>query len=297
MKESEYLKVTQMNYLNYNLGYNFFMIKLGSHVSFKAPDYLKGASDVSISYGSNAMMFYLGAPQNARRVDVDKYLIDEYKASTEKIEVENMVIHAPYIVNPASMEKFGFAIDFLTKEIERMNFIGIKYMVLHPGAATKFDVNDSIERLVKSLKEIIANTTDVTILLETMAGKGTELGATFEQMNEIISKVGSDRVGVCLDTCHVWEAGYDIKDYPGFIKELKKHNLLDLVKVIHINDSKNERGAHKDRHENIGKGFIGTEALKPFIQGKEFKDIIKVLETPWIDGEAPYKEEIELLLK
>ena len=273
------------------------MIKLGSHVSFKAPDYLVGANNDSISYNSNAMMFYLGAPQNARRVGVDKYKLKEYKELKNKIEIKNMVIHAPYIVNPASMDKYKFAIEFLIEEIKRMNYLGIKYLVLHPGASTKYGVEESIERLVSSLKEILKDTKDVHILLETMAGKGTELGANFKQMNEIITKVNDPRIGVCLDTCHVWEAGYDINNYEEFVKELKDNNLLDLIKVIHVNDSKNPLGAHKDRHENIDKGHIGIKALKRIVQSEEFKDSIKILETPWIDGVPPYKEEIELLLK
>ena len=270
------------------------MLKLGSHTPFAKPDYLKGSLDFSIANGANTMMIYLGAPQNSGRVDIEKYKLQEFQEDG-RIKAEDIVIHAPYIVNPASVEKHPFAIDFLIKDCERMNYIGAKYMVLHPGAHTKFTREEAITTLVKSLKEIFAKTKDVEILLETMAGKGTEVGTTFEEMKQILDLVDDDRLGICLDTCHVWEAGYDIKNFDGFIKELKKNELLDKIKVLHINDSKNELGAHKDRHENIGKGNIGTDALKKIIHCEEFEDVIKVLETPYVDKKPIYKEEIALL--
>ncbi len=168
-------------------------------------------------------------------------------------------------------------------------------MVLHPGAHTVSTREESIDTLVKSLKAIFKATKDVTILLETMSGKGTELGTTFEEMELILNKVNDPRLGVCLDTCHVWDAGYDVKDFKSLIKQLKETNLLDKIKVLHINDSKNDLGAHKDRHENIGKGFIGTKALKKIIHCKEFENVIKVLETPYVEKKQIYKEEIALL--
>ncbi len=271
------------------------MLKLGSHISFKAPKYLIGAVEESLNNKANAMMIYLGAPQSARRVEVSKYLIDEYKGLEKTINPEDIVIHAPYIVNPASVEKHAFATEFLIKEIERMNTFGAKYLVLHPGAHTKFTVEEGIETLVNSLKKILANTKDVEILLETMAGKGTELGASFKQMRQILDLVSSERLGLCLDTCHVWEAGYDLSNYPLFITELEKYDLVKTIKVIHVNDSKNQMGAHKDRHENLGKGFIGLKPLKDIVNGEEFKDAIKILETPWVDGKPIYDKEIRLL--
>ena len=178
------------------------MLKLGSHTPFVAPNYLKGSLDFSIANGANTMMIYLGAPQNSRRVDTDKYQLQEFQ-DDGRIKAEDIVIHAPYIVNPASVEKHQFAIDFLIKDCERMKYMGAKYMVLHPGAHTKFKREDAINTLVKSLKEIFANTKAVEILLETMAGKGTEVGTTFEEMKLIIDLVDDKRLGVCLDTCHV----------------------------------------------------------------------------------------------
>lgn len=272
------------------------MIKIGSHMSFSAPDYLVSASNASIANGANSMMIYLGAPQSTRRVDIEKYKLEEYKELKNKIDIENIVVHAPYIVNPANLEKAPFAVEFLTKEIERMNYLGIKYLVLHPGAHTKWTREQGIERLVKSLKELLAKTKNVVILLETMAGKGTELGTTFEELKDIIDAVDSDRMGICFDTCHVWDAGYDIKDYPKLKDELKATGILDLIKVFHINDSKNILAAHKDRHENIDQGEIGLEALKKFIHDPDFAKHVKVLETPHVDGKPIYKHEISMLL-
>ncbi len=270
------------------------MIKLGSHTPFTAPDYLKSALNFSLSNDANTMMIYLGAPQNTRRIEISKYKLEEF-IEDGRMDPKDIVIHAPYIVNPASVEKHEFAIEFLIKDCERMNYIGAKYMVLHPGAHTSFTREQGIDTLVKSLKEILSKTKDVEILLETMAGKGTEIGTTFEEMELILNKVNSPRLGVCLDTCHVWEAGYDIRDFGAFINELKKTSLLDKIKVLHINDSKNKLGAHKDRHENIGKGEIGFDAIQKIIHCKEFASVIKILETPYVDKKQIYKEEIALL--
>lgn len=270
-------------------------MKLGAHTPFtKGNKYLIGSNEFCKQIGANAMMIYLGAPQNSYRAPIEEYQLDEFNKS-KVVANKDIVVHAPYIVNPASKEKHGFATEFLIKDCQRMNYIGAKYMVLHPGAHTKTPREESLEILINSLKKILSKTKDVNIALETMAGKGTELGTTFEELKYIIDKLNSDRISICLDTCHIWEAGYDVKNYDNLINELKKYDLLKLIKVIHVNDSKNPMGAKKDRHENIGKGFIGLEALRKIVHSKEFKDSIKILETPYIDKKPPYKEEIELL--
>lgn len=274
------------------------MLKLGSHISFKAPNYLPGAVEESLNNKANCMMIYLGAPQSSRRIDVEKYKLEEYVANyRDKIKPEDIVIHAPYIVNPASLDedKSKFAKEFLIKEIERMNYIGAKYLVLHPGAHTKFNRDETIKQLIKNLKEIISKTKDVEISIETMAGKGTEIGISFEELKEIVDGVNSDRISVCLDTCHVWDAGYDLNKADEVINKLKEFDLLKLINVIHVNDSKNPLGAAKDRHENIGEGYIGKDVIKSFIHRKEFKDAIMILETPWKDGKPIYDKEIEML--
>lgn len=272
------------------------MKKIGSHISFKAPNYLEGSAFESIENGANTMMIYLGAPQSANRVDESKYKLEEYMEKySDKIKPEDIVIHAPYITNPANPEKSRFAIDFLIRDIERMNYIGAKHLVLHPGSHTKFSREESISELIKSLKEIFSKTKDVEISLETMAGKGTEIGTTIKELKYIVDQVNNERLNICLDTCHAWDAGIDVTNFPEMIKELKKYELFDLIKVIHVNDSKNQFGAAKDRHENIGKGFIGLEPLKKIVNSKEFDGVLMILETPWVDGKPIYDKEIKML--
>lgn len=275
------------------------MIKLGSHISFKSPNYLIGAVEEAISYNSNTFMIYLGAPQNTMRSSVEKYMYKEYIEKYSKIiPPQDIIVHAPYIVNPSNPEKSNFAIKFLIEEIERMNYIGCKYLVLHPGASLKFEKEIAIKTLVNSLKQILSKTKNVEIVLETMSGKGSEIGSTLEELKTIISEVNDNRLGICLDTCHIWDAGYDIKNnLDNFISKLKELDLLKLVKVIHLNDSKNDLSSHKDRHENIGKGFITFKSLQNFLYHPAFKNINVILETPWVDGKPIYKNEIEQLIK
>ena len=271
-------------------------MKLGSHISFKKPNYLAGAAKESIENGANTIMIYLGAPQSSRRIPISEYNLKEYIENySDVIPPEHIVVHAPYITNPANPEKKDFANEFLIKDIERMNYIGAKYLVLHPGAHTKFDRKLSIETLIESLKYIFEKTIDVNIAIETMSGKGTEIGTTFEEMSYIVKQVKNPRLKVCLDTCHVWDAGYDIVNLEQLLEDLKRNDILNLIDVIHVNDSKNILGSSKDRHENIGKGYIGLKALKRIVHAPEFKNALMILETPWVDGETPYKEEIKLL--
>ncbi len=275
------------------------MLKLGSHISFKSPNYLVGAVEEAISYNANTLMIYLGAPQNTKRTAIEKYKYEEYKEKySHIIKGEDIIVHAPYIVNPSNPDKADFAVSFLSDEIERMNYIGAKYLVLHPGASLKFGKDLAIETLINSLTKILAQTKDVEIVLETMSGKGTEVGSVLEELSYIIKKINSPRLGICLDTCHIWDAGYDIKnDLTKFISTLEQLDLLKWVKVIHLNDSKNDLSSHKDRHENIGKGFIGFKALKEFLDNPKFEGIATILETPWVDDRPIYKDEIEMLKK
>lgn len=272
------------------------MLKLGSHVSFSSPRYLAQAAEEAISYNANAMMIYLGAPQNTKRVEFEKMHLDEYQEKYSSIiPKENILVHAPYIINPSSVEKHQFAIDFLVKEIQMMNKLGLTKLVVHPGAHTEFSRNEAISTLINSMKIILQRTQGVTILLETMSGKGTEIGNDIPELARIIKQVGNERLGICLDTCHMWDAGYDIREFDEFINFLKECEAFDLVKAIHINDSKNPLGARKDRHENIGKGNIGVNTLKAFVNSPVFDNIIKVLETPYVDEKPIYKQEIEIL--
>ncbi|MGL5438549.1 MAG: deoxyribonuclease IV [Metamycoplasmataceae bacterium] len=274
-------------------------IKLGSHVSFKNPKYLLGSFEEMESDGSNTLMIYLGAPQNSKRVGIEKYNLSELKEKlNNSFNFDDLIVHGPYIVNLANLKNKDFNIDFMINEINKMNYIGCKYLVIHPGSRLDLSIEEGLKNIIYSLKEIIEKTEKVNILIETMAGKGTELCSKIEEIKFILEEVNSDRLGICLDTCHLWDAGYDIKtDLNGFITKLKDEQVLSKVKVIHLNDSKNDLSSSKDRHENIGKGKIGLEALRNFLYCKEFENIPFILETPYINEKSPYKNEIKLLLK
>lgn len=273
------------------------MKKIGSHVSFsKTKKYLVGAAKEALSYDATAMMIYLGAPQNTKRAAKEDMFLEQYeKEYMHLIPKDSILVHAPYIINPSSIEKYQFAIDFLIKEIEIMNYLGLKQIVLHPGASTKFSREKSIETLVSSLKTILKKTNKVEILLETMSGKGTEIGYKFEELVDIIEKVESKRLRVCIDTCHMWDAGYDVNNVSQLIEQMKKTRLLSYVSAIHINDSKNPLGSRKDRHANLNTGHINTDALKELISLEYFDNMIKVLETPYFEKKPIYKQEIKEL--
>jgi deoxyribonuclease-4 len=278
-------------------------MKLGSHVGLSGPDMYLGAVKEALSYGATAMMVYTGAPQNTIRKSMDQFLIEEAYVYMDHhgFNKNNVVVHAPYIINLANPdeEKRAFAKSFLTKEVIRTHALGVKDMVLHPGSAVGKDRDQAIKWIAEGLLEVFENTKDldVRIALETMAGKGNEIGKTFEELQAIITHADHHhRISICFDTCHAHDAGYNIKD--DFLSVKKKfHNIigLDRLTVLHINDSKNEMGAAKDRHENLGFGFIGFDALVNIIYDEDFKDVIKILETPYVNEQAPYKLEIDAL--
>ena len=270
-------------------------MKIGSHVKMKEPDFIKGSILEGLSYNATCVMLYTGAPQNTIRKNIEDLKIEEAK-SLSSMEI---VIHAPYIVNLANPEKNEFSVDFLTKEINRSAKIGAKQMVLHPGSATSVSKEEAIRLIGDGINKIIDNTKDldVKIALETMAGKGNEIGRCFEEIKAIIDLVDNkERVSVCFDTCHVFDSGYDlVTKYDEVFAQFDDVIGLDRISCFHINDSKNTIGSHKDRHENIGKGNIGFEALHKLCHDERFIDIPKILETPYIDNLPPYKEEIEKL--
>lgn len=273
---------------------------LGSHVRFGAPTYLVGAIEEALSYGATALMLYTGAPQNTKRVGIEQLHIQEGKdlLQAQGMSLSHVVVHAPYIVNPATSgdeEKEEFAVRFLQQEVERVHAIGAPYLVLHPGAYTNQTVEIGMEALHRHLNALHIPD-GLTICIETMAGKGTEIGRTFQQMQQILKGLqDQSHFGVCLDTCHIHDAGYDLRDWAAVKQEFDMFIGLDRVKVMHINDSKNPIGAHKDRHENIGKGYIGFEVLHQIVHDSDFAHVPKILETPYVDGKAPYKEEIAAL--
>ena len=277
------------------------MLIIGSHVSFNSKTQLLGSLKEALGYGENTFMFYTGAPQNTNRCSINDSLTEEAKSlmRANNIDYSKVIVHAPYIINLANKKdesKYAFSIRFLTEEVERCYLLGIKNMVLHPGSHVGMGEEEGIKNIIDGLNDIISNTSSVTILLETMAGKGTELGTNFNQIKQIIDGVeDTSRIGVCMDTCHLNDAGYDVSNFDAILDEFDKIIGLSYLKCIHINDSKNPRGSKKDRHENIGFGYIGFDNLINIIYNPRLEDIPKILETPWIGDYPPYKEEIEMI--
>ena len=268
---------------------------IGSHVGFSSKNQLIGSVEEALSYGSNTFMFYTGAPQNTLRNPIrDEYTMEAYRLMKENnIDLSKVVIHAPYIVNLGNLENFDFSVNFLKGELERANLLGIKNVVLHPGASVSYDRTDSIESIIKGLNLILDNDMDVTVCLETMAGKGTEIGINISEIKTIIDGVKfKDKIGVCLDTCHLNDSGVDLTKFDEYLETFDREIGLKYIKVIHINDSKNAIGSHKDRHENIGLGTIGFDTLIKIIYDERFKDIPKILETPYVTENDESKEKI-----
>ena len=278
---------------------------IGSHVSMSGKDMLLGSAKEAFSYGANVMMVYTGAPQNTRRKPIEELNAEIGKKFMAENGIKEVVVHAPYIINLANTTKEGyidFAIDFLKEELRRAEAVGATQVVLHPGSHVGAGVDVGLNQIIYGLNQVITKDQTVQIALETMAGKGTELARTFEELARIIDGVTyNEHLSVTFDTCHVHDAGYDIKnDLSGVLTQFDKTVGLDRIKVLHINDSKNPVGAHKDRHENFGFGEIGFDALMNVIQVPEFKNLPKILETPWIKVAdkvqiAPYKKEIEMI--
>lgn len=276
------------------------MLIIGSHVGFKKDTQLLGALDETLSYNGNAFMFYTGAPQNTVRMPLNDDLTFKAleKMKENNISLDNVVVHAPYIINLANnkdLDKYNFSINFLKQECNRCADLFVKKLVLHPGSHVGCGVEVGINNIINALNEVLKEN-DTTILLETMAGKGTEVGKTLEEIKQIIEGViYKDKIGICLDTCHLSDAGYDVSKFDEILDILESYNLLDKVLCIHINDSKNIRGSHKDRHENIGYGTIGFDNLINIIYNKRLEQIPKILETPYINDLPLYKEEIDMI--
>ncbi|KMY31347.1 deoxyribonuclease IV [Lysinibacillus xylanilyticus] len=280
---------------------------LGSHVSMSGKEMLLGSSKEALSYGANTFMIYTGAPQNTRRKAIADLNIMNGLLHMKEHGMTNIVVHAPYIINIANTEKpetFRLGVDFLQTEIERTAALEATQIVLHPGAHVGAGADAGIAKIIEGLNEALSQDFPVQIALETMAGKGTECGRSFEELAKIIDGVThNERLSVCFDTCHTHDAGYNVvEDFDGVLNEFDKMIGVDRIKVLHINDSKNVRGAGKDRHENIGFGHIGFDALKYIVHHPQLMEIPKILETPFValnsdakSKSAPYKHEIEML--
>ena len=277
------------------------MLTIGSHVGFKKDTQLLGSLEEALSYGANKFMFYTGAPQNTFRSSIDMDITK--KAITlmneNNIDYSKVIVHAPYIINLANntlIEKYQFSINFLKEEISRCEQLGIKYLVLHPGSHVGLGIDVGIKNIINALNNVLEKETSVIILLETMAGKGSEVGSNFDEISSIINGIDKkDNIGVCMDTCHLNDAGYDISSFDDVLDSFDKIVGLNYLHCIHINDSKNVLGARKDRHENIGFGTIGFDNLIKVIYNSRIENIPKILETPYVGDKAPYKLEIEMI--
>ena len=277
------------------------MLYIGSHVGFKKDSQLLGSLQEALSYGANTFMFYTGAPQNTSRYPIlDGLTLEAMTLMKEHgFDYSKVVVHAPYIINLANdkdPDKFMFSVRFLQEELERCELLGIRQLVLHPGSHVGLGIDTAISNIAKGLNMILG-THGVTILLETMAGKGTEVGSSLEEIKRIIDLVDDkEHIGVCLDSCHLNDAGYDMSKFDVFLDQFDSFIGISKIGCVHVNDSKNPLGAHKDRHENIGFGTIGFDNLISIIYNERLEDVPKILETPYVDREyAPYKYEIEMI--
>lgn len=282
---------------------------IGSHVSYTSTEGLVGSVIESLKYGSNTFMFYTGAPQNTLRSDIDMELTHlAHKTMEEQgIDIKNVIVHAPYIINLANNkdeDKYNFSINFLKQELKRTKMLGVNKVVLHPGSHVGLGTDEGIENIIYALNDVLDEKQGPIICLETMAGKGTEIGKTFEEIKQIIDGIKyKNRIMVCLDTCHIHDGGYDLNNFDKILEEFDEVIGLNKLGCIHINDSKNVCASHKDRHENIGFGEIGFDNIIKIIYHDKLKEVPKILETPYIseiDGGKdrtypPYKQEIEMI--
>ncbi len=282
------------------------MLIIGSHVSFNGKDQLLGSVKEAVSYNANTFMFYTGAPQNTKRCVIDDDLTNKAKKlmMENNIDIKTIVCHAPYIINLANNkdnDKYNFAINFLKEEIKRVERLGVKLLVLHPGSFVDLDLDTGVNNIINALNMTLTPDCNVLICLETMAGKGSEVGFKLEHIKRIIDGVKlNEKLRVCLDTCHLNDAGYDMKCFDSFLDEFDKVIGINRIACVHVNDSKNSIGNRKDRHENIGYGYIGFDSLVNIIYNERLDGIPKILETPYIkydDGISlpPYKFEIEMI--
>ena len=283
------------------------MLKIGSHVGMNGKKMMLGSVEEALSYDANTFMLYTGAPQNTKRKEISELNIEAAQALMKDNGITEFIVHAPYIINLANTvkpETYELAVRFLRLELDRASAMGSRILVVHPGAHVGAGTEAGIAAVAKGLNEVLTDDSDCLIALETMAGKGSEIGRTFEELARIYDSVAKkDRLRICFDTCHTHDSGYDIINDPeGVFARFDQILGKDQIAVFHINDSKNPCGSAKDRHENLGKGCIGFDALNRIVHHPDFQDVPKILETPWIpvdndpkNTRAPYKEEIAML--
>lgn len=277
---------------------------IGSHVSMKNPELYLGSVKEALSFNETTFMIYTGSPQTTLRTPVEKCFIGEANnliLKSSKIYKDKIVCHMPYLINLGNeigSDKFNFSLSLLKSELTRCHHFGIKLCVLHPGCYLKGTIGDAIKNIASGINEALLEVNDDSIIcLETMAGKGTEVGKNLSEIKAMIDLIDNkNRVGVCIDTCHLNDAGYDLSNFDNFLDEFDKIIGLNYLKIVHLNDSCNQINSHKDRHANIGFGTLGFDTLFKIAHNAKIKDVPKILETPYINGKPPYKEEIQMLI-
>ena len=278
------------------------MLIIGSHVSFDSNEQLVKSVKEALSYNANTFMFYTGAPQNTRRGQINPLkTIEALNLMKDNvIDINNVICHAPYIINLANdlePSKYDFSISFLKQEINRCEELGVKYLVLHPGSSVGIERVHAMNNIINALNMVLKNS-NIVILLESMAGKGTECGKSIDELKYLIDGLDEkDKIGVCLDTCHLNDSGIDLNNFDEYLDEFDEKIGIDKIKCLHVNDSKNYLGDKKDRHANIGFGTIGFDTLINVIYNDRLKDIPKILETPYVEDYPPYKYEIDMIRK
>lgn len=280
---------------------------MGAHVSFLKDKQLLGAVETFIQIKANSGAFYISNSRSFNKPwEIDSELTKKgiELAKQNNINIKNIIVHSPLVGNLANTEDetkiYEKTLISYVEDIKRMDKIGLKLFNIHPGSNA--DLNKGINRIIEGINKIHSLTPNskIKILLETLPKKGNYIGKTFEELRMIIEGVkNKNRIGVCIDTCHIWDGGYDIKnDLDGILKKFNKTIGFEYLFGLHINDSKNELNSNKDRHELIGKGYIGLEALRKFVNHPKLVNIPKALETPLVENNInKWREEIKLLIK
>ncbi len=271
------------------------MLRIGNHLP-SSKGYLAMAKHAE-KLGANTFAFFTRNPRGGAAKPIDESDIEKFLSYIKAHDINRLVAHAPYTMNlcSAKPEIRQFGKDMLRDDMQRMEYTPNQYYNFHPGSHTGQGVEVGIEQIADALNEILTPEQHTTVLLETMAGKGSEVGRSFEELREILDRVKlPDKMGVCLDTCHVWEAGYDIVgDLDGVLAQFDRVIGLDKLYAVHLNDSMNSRSAHKDRHQKIGQGHIGLDAIVRVINHPALKTLPFILETP--NEDEGYAAEIAML--
>ena len=271
------------------------MIYIGCHLS--VTNGYEAMGRTMVDFGGNTFAWFTRNPRGGKAKDIDGDDVQKLQQILDEKKFGKLVAHASYTMNlcSAKPETRANALDMLKQDLQRMELVPNQLYNFHPGSHTGQGVETGIKQIADGLNEALWPDMQTTVLLETMAGKGSEVGKTFEELREIIDRTTlNDKLGVCLDTCHIWDGGYDIvNDFDGVLTKFDKIIGLDRLKAIHFNDSKNECGAAKDRHEKLGQGFIGMEAMKRIALHPALQKLPFILETP--NDDAGYMEEIKIV--